>query len=300
MYKLFLLLLLTCLLNPVFAQTKIKYLDARYKEIEKRKAVYEMTETELNDSVYKTIRYKGHELISAIIVSPKNNPEYAFQTEFQSNGLKLNMGPFISERKQGIWYYYNKEGIIYCSKQYEQDIEKYYTSYFSNGQKRKEVGVRKGEYDGLCTYYDKLGNIILQGNYKKTIRVGDFQHFYPQGDSIIASIADTSSKDSFLTAEIMPEFPGGEGAMMKFIAYNLDYPKEAIERGIEGKIFIRFTVNKDGMIYDAMVMNTEILGYGCERASIEIIENMPDWSPGMSLGKPVKVYFNIPLRFKLY
>lgn len=301
MYKLILFLFLVFLWNPIFAQSTIKYLDARYKEIEKRKAVYQMTETELNDSVYKTIRHKGQNQISAIIVSPKNNPDYAFQTEFQSNGLKLNQGPFISERKQGLWYYFNKEGIIYCSKQFEQDIEKYYTSYFPKGQKRKEVGVRKGEYDGLCTYYDKLGNIILQGKYKKTIRIGEFQHFYPSSDSVISELADTNqAKDSFLAVETMPKFPGGEAAMMQYIINNLVYPEEAKDGGIEGIIMVKFTVRKDGFVYDAMPLGSEILGYGCERACIELIENMPDWAPGISQGKPVPVYFNIPLRFRLF
>ncbi len=301
MYKLILFLFLVCLWNPIFAQSTIKYLDFNYQEIKKRDAIYEMTESVQNDSIYKTIRYKGKETIKAIIAYSINEPNYKFQREFSSKGFKLNEGWFNDGKKQGPWFYYNERGTLIQSKQFEQNNEIYYTSFFPNGQKRKEVGVRKGEYDGLCTYYNKQGDTILQGNYKKSIRVDEFQHFYSASDSVISELADTNhAKDSFLAVETMPKFPGGEAAMMQYIINNLDYPEEAKDRGIEGKVMIRFTVRKDGFVYDAMPVSTDILGYGCERACIELIENMPDWSPGMSLGKPVKVYFNIPLRFKLY
>jgi len=302
MNKLILLLFLTSLVNSLYGQSKISYLDARFQETEKRKALYEMTETEQNDSILKTIRFKEKKNIKATIIYSKEQPNFTFQTEFGSKGIKLNEGRFNKGKKDGNWLYFNDQGILSHLKYFNEDVEFNYISYFPNGQKRKEVGVFKGEYEGLCTYYDLSGNIILQGNYKKTRRISDFKYFYTSKDSSLLEIADTNhSKDSSNTgAEILPEFPGGQSAMLQYVANNLDYPEEAKNRGVEGKINVKFTVRKDGIIYDAFIISKETLGYGCERSSIEVIENMPNWTPGMSQGKPVPVYFNMPLHFRLY
>jgi protein TonB len=104
----------------------------------------------------------------------------------------------------------------------------------------------------------------------------------------------------FISVEQMPEFKGGEGAMMKFIAENLEYPQAAKDASIEGRVHLKFTVTADGSIKDIVILNKDKLGYGCEEAAIAVIKKMPKWTPGRQNGQPVPVYFNIPIRFRLF
>lgn len=98
-------------------------------------------------------------------------------------------------------------------------------------------------------------------------------------------------------AETMPEFPGGEQAMMKFIIKNIEYPTIAQENGISGKVFIRFVVDKDGSITD--VKTVRGISSELDNEAIRVIKMMPKWTPGTQLGKPVRVMFTLPINFTL-
>ena len=111
---------------------------------------------------------------------------------------------------------------------------------------------------------------------------------------------DTKPVEPFLAVEEMPEFPGGEAAMMKFVAENVEYPEEAKSAGVEGTIRVKFTVTAEGKIKDPLIISKDKLGSGCEQAAIKVILSMPKWKPGRQNGQAVPVYFNLPIRFKLY
>jgi protein TonB len=104
-------------------------------------------------------------------------------------------------------------------------------------------------------------------------------------------------EEVFHIVEKMPMFPGGEIEMLKFLANNIQYPKEAIQLGIEGKVFIQFTVDKNGNIKDAKVVKG--IGGGCENEALRVINMMPAWEPGMINNKAVSVKFVIPITFKI-
>lgn len=85
----------------------------------------------------------------------------------------------------------------------------------------------------------------------------------------------------------MPEFPGGRKALGKYVdGKNHEYPKEARENKIEGKVIIQFIIHEDGTPADFEVIKG--LGYGCDEAAIEAFKKMPKWKPGMVNGIPVK------------
>ncbi len=125
----------------------------------------------------------------------------------------------------------------------------------------------------------------------------------------------TISKDEILKiAEEMPRFPGCEDKLTnaekescasvklyKYIYKNLKYPKAAIEKGIEGKVFIRFVVRKTGEVSDVTILRD--IGGGCGEAvksALESMNDMPDkWIPGKQKNKKVDVYYTLPVIFKL-
>ncbi len=106
--------------------------------------------------------------------------------------------------------------------------------------------------------------------------------------------------DVFLAVEQMPEFVGGEVAMMQFIKDNMKYPEAAKSNGVEGKVKVKFTVNKNGSLSDFNIISKEKLGYGCEEEAIRLIKSMPNWKPGKQNGNAVNVYYYVPITFRLF
>ncbi|MBQ2290686.1 MAG: energy transducer TonB [Paludibacteraceae bacterium] len=100
----------------------------------------------------------------------------------------------------------------------------------------------------------------------------------------------------FMIVETMPEFPGGQQAMMKFIAENVQYPANAMEKG--GRVVCQFVVEKDGHIGDIQVVRTSG-DASLDKEAVRVIGTMPKWKPGIQLGKPVRVTFTLPINFKL-
>ncbi|MBQ9474285.1 MAG: TonB family protein [Bacteroidales bacterium] len=111
-------------------------------------------------------------------------------------------------------------------------------------------------------------------------------------------ITDNPSGDEvFVVVETMPEFPGGMDSLMAFLHENIVYPQEARVKKISGKVFVSFTVEKDGSLSDIKILRD--LGYGCGNEVLRVLRLMPRWKPGMQQGKPVRCQFTLPVMFKL-
>ena len=108
---------------------------------------------------------------------------------------------------------------------------------------------------------------------------------------------DVEEQTIFQVVENMPEFPGGRSALMKYLATNIKYPPYAKEAGIQGRVFINFVVETNGSITNVKVLRG--IGGGCDEEAIRVVKGMPKWSPGMQRGKPVRVSFNLPVKFTL-
>ena len=94
-------------------------------------------------------------------------------------------------------------------------------------------------------------------------------------------------------------FIGGEKAFLSHIANNLIYPTDARNAGVEGRVFIKFTVNADSSVSDLIVVGEKI-GYGLEEESIRVIQSTSGlWIPGKDNGQPSRTTFQIPISFSL-
>ncbi len=99
--------------------------------------------------------------------------------------------------------------------------------------------------------------------------------------------------------DAIAQYPGGESAMYKFISDNLDYPEDAVENGIEGKVYVRFVVDVEGTAKDFTIMKSVPGGQSLELAAIEVCKKFLKFNPPMRDGKPIKTYFVLPINFKL-
>jgi len=99
-------------------------------------------------------------------------------------------------------------------------------------------------------------------------------------------------------AEVMPSFPGGPAELMKYLSKNINYPSLARENGLEGKVIVNFYVDTDGAIKNPTIVKDPV-GGGCAEEALRVIKAMPKWSPGLQNGMPAKVYYTLPVTFKL-
>ena len=97
--------------------------------------------------------------------------------------------------------------------------------------------------------------------------------------------------------EVAPEFPGGVEQMYKYIGQNLKYPEAAQRDNVQGKVFVKFVVTKDGDIGE--IKTLKVIGHGCEEEVARILANMPTWKPGQQDGEKVNVYYTMPINFLL-
>lgn len=101
----------------------------------------------------------------------------------------------------------------------------------------------------------------------------------------------------FEIVEEMPVFPGGDAKMFKHVYENINYPAEAKAKGIQGLVVLGFTVYEDGSLHDFKILRD--LDGGCGEEAIRVTKLMPKWLPGKQRGKPVKVAYKLPVRFRL-
>jgi len=104
-------------------------------------------------------------------------------------------------------------------------------------------------------------------------------------------------KDAYFQVETMPEFIGGINALQKYITDNVQFPTEAMKKKIEGKVFIRFRVTDKGSI-DKVTVERAVHDL-LDKEAIRVVNSMPKWKPGEIKGKPVHVWFVMPINFKL-
>ena len=116
--------------------------------------------------------------------------------------------------------------------------------------------------------------------------------------SFMTSTAQTKKNDMvFDVVEVMPQFPGGQIAMLQYLMKNIKYPEQAMKEGIQGRVTVRFIVEKDGSISDVKpILSVHPL---LNKEAVRVVESMPKWTPGKQNGKPVRVRFNVPVMFKL-
>jgi len=108
-----------------------------------------------------------------------------------------------------------------------------------------------------------------------------------------------SKQDTIYTlVKTMPEFPGGMNGLMTYLKDNIRYPEQAKHESIQGKVFVSFVIEEDGSVTQVKVLRG--IGGGCDEEAVRVVSNMPRWEPGRNEnGEPVRVQYNLPVRYSL-
>ena len=197
----------------------------------------------------------------------------AYEEYFYDGSVKFK-GNFVNNEMDGAWISYNKEKHFLETKMhYAKDIRhgKAYTFYENGKLKRLDMYV----YDvlKLSTCYDTLGQEV---------------------DCKALNDSEVVEKE-----KVMPQFPGGVKALFKYLADYIKYPVDARNRGIQGTVKVKFVVDVDGAVRSPVVENNTTGSKECEIEAIRLVQDMPKWTPATIDGKAVKVYYTLPVNFKI-
>lgn len=108
---------------------------------------------------------------------------------------------------------------------------------------------------------------------------------------------NTGSDKIFESVEQQAQFPGGKTALLKWLSSNLRYPEAAQQNNIQGRVLVKFIIEKDGTVADPVIIHG--VDPDLDKEAIRVIRSMPRWEPGKNNGVPARSYFTIPIGFKL-
>ena len=139
---------------------------------------------------------------------------------------------------------------------------------------------------------DRWFNSILVGLFLVATLVASATGNLPAGD-----VLDTKGHggEVYLSVDKMPAFPGGEAALMTYLRDNISYPTEAEEKNIQGKVVVQFVVDSAGYVGDVKVVRS--VDPNLDREAVRVIQTLPQFIPGARLGKPVNVWYTLPVNF---
>ncbi|GGG46427.1 TonB family protein [Hymenobacter sp. 5516J-16] len=137
-----------------------------------------------------------------------------------------------------------------------------------------------------------VANETVKGN---TDNPADLAGLEPgEGTKAVEEVVETKP---YTYVEQMPVFPGGQEALLQYIAKNIKYPAMALRNQVEGRVFIKFVVGPDGAVTNAEVQKG--IGAGCDEESLRVIKNLPRFTPGKQNGRAVSVYYTVPVTFAI-
>ena len=210
-----------------------------------------------------------------------------------SNGLI----PVVKEISSNLFAYgyANREGKMVIAPQYN-----YATAFVG--------GLARVYHEGKWAYIDTKGNTVWKGDVgllriiekPVDLEIVEDDYNYDE-DMLMYDDGVEVIEDTILSIDPIffdPEFPGGVSALEQYIKDNLQYPELARDYGIEGKVFVQFTVETDGSISNVSLLRD--IGAGCGEEAVRLVKSMPRWIPAKdNNGKLIRTEYNLPIIFKL-
>jgi protein TonB len=218
----------------------------------------------------------------------KENNLYVVQDYYKNKVLQME-GSFTSlhpELYEGYFKYYNEKSVLIKEGEFKKNVEEgEWKLYYDKGKLMRVEHYLHGNLEGNLKSYYPNEKLRREEEYKNGKLL--------KGNCYTAKGKDTAFYASYKT----PEFTGGLVALKQYLSDNMKYPKDALEKGIEGNVFIKFTVTTKGTIESAEVQKAVYPSLDAE--ALRLVKSMPKWQPGKRNDMPQKVVFNIPIPFKI-
>ncbi len=266
---------------------------------------YEIIGEKRRDGVSMLYYMDGTKYGEILYASDKRNGPYIL---FYKNGQQRERGYFDNDYVSGrieTWY--------------ENGQKKKVTDFHSEPNFREEKMIHawdslgKVQVEGGDGYYSgseyEFPEIWEEGNYTNGLRTGDwtghrndtlyYRETYQENGEFISGISYDKEGNEFKydIVEKTPSYPGDYKGWTKYLKKSLKYPKQARRKGVQGRVFLSFVVDKDGSVTNARVVRG--IGYGCDAEALRIIRESINWNPGTQRGQAVKSRMAIQIIFRL-
>ncbi|HEX5002486.1 MAG TPA: TonB family protein [Bacteroidia bacterium] len=200
-----------------------------------------------------------------MVVFTASDSSAASLQQFFTNGVKKSEASYVDYKKD------KKTGVN--------------KSWYRNGELHTEIHYNNGKRDGKLSSWWENGKLKREDLYSN--------------DSLISGKCydSTGTAVAYYPYEVLPEFPGGETALIKYLGHELKYPVTARENGIQGSVYVYFFVDRNGNIVESGILDSPADDLSTE--ALRVVNRMPKWKPGLVDGEKTGTRYNLPIRFAL-
>jgi TonB family protein len=191
-----------------------------------------------------------------------------------------------------------KEGMLYVIDGEIHEVHEKIIHEVLQPEAIQSINVYKGD-----KALEKYGNIGKNGVIEIVTKSQDFTERLSaftqknRGEMPSEKQTDSQGGEIFMVVEEMPEFPGGQEGLMNYLATNINYPVEAAEASIQGRVYVQFIINTEGGTEQIKILRG--VHPLLDNEAYRVIETMPAWKPGKQRGRNVSVSYTVPVNFKL-
>ena len=157
------------------------------------------------------------------------------------------------------------------------------------------------EEDEIVSLDERMQTDAIAGTVTNSNGSTDLNNFKEHiNEAVVEPSAEPEAKKSeevFRSVEQMPQFPGGEAALLKYLASHINYPPMAAENGIQGRVIVQFVVDKTGKVGEVKLVRT--VDKDLDNEAVRVCKSLPKFTPGRQNGQPVSVWYTLPVTFKL-
>lgn len=271
----------------------------------------------INDTVYYNSNWEQSDYGNAQyyrIISNDTSGKYQFfvrdyyvSGQIQMTGNYKSINP---DYKLGEFYYYYQNGQLQIECSYHKNkLEGKYLEYYKNGQLKSSMYYKNGLLNGLEKSWSAEGKLKKEVEYKDGLKHGEFISYYDNGrlirrdiyknDELIKGRCFTrEGKDtSYFEYFVIPKFKGGLEGFKRYVLGKIIYPEIAKKNNEEGRVYVKFTVDKAGNLIKPIIVKEDKEYFNKE--ALRVLNTSPKWTPGKRDGQLIDVSITIPILFKL-
>ncbi|WP_460623166.1 TonB family protein [Hymenobacter tenuis] len=233
--------------------------------------------------------------------------EYSLSGTLLLRGTLSSIDPPV---RNGLLTWYHPSGSKAGQVHYRDDeAQGLYVGWYEDGRVSQRGDYADGQRVGRWISVHRNGQKRSEGRYNAGRPVGEWHYFYNTGQLSAIEMPDRQGKPLALAffnedgspfmgkvrARELPQFPGGEAAMLNFIAQNTNYPRNVRRKGITGNVYISYTVGEDGRVGQVQVVQS--LAPEADQEARRVVASLPAFEPGREYNLPTAMTFTIPIHF---
>ena len=156
------------------------------------------------------------------------------------------------------------------------------------------------EEDEIVSQDERMQTDAFAGSVTNSEGTTNLNNFKEQINEVVIEEKEPAAEkpaEVFISVEQMPQFPGGEAALLKYLSSHINYPPMAAESNIQGRVVVQFVVDKTGKVGEVTVVRS--VDKELDREAVRVCKSLPKFVPGRQNGQPVSVWYTLPVTFKL-